>query len=346
MTIHCYTSATFAYLDRVRVLGETLKRHHPDWVFTLCLSDIEPPGFVFDIDNEPIDRLVRIGDMGFSNLSGWMFEHNIVELCTAVKGRMMCMLLDQGAEKIVYLDPDIALFTPLTELPGLLDQHDIVLTPHLLDPLSKKKAIEADEIAALQHGIYNLGFVAIANHGSGIAFARWWRDRLADYCFDDIPRGLFTDQRWCDLVPALFDNVHILRHRGYNVASWNIAGRKIVIEDDGSITAQGDELRFFHFTKVTSVGGAALAETEGTTFAVLEIMKWYRDRLAFHAPDGLPPRWWAFNHFHDGTRIKPEHRMLFRKNEDLKASLPDPFASTAAEFDALLALAQAGAEAA
>jgi hypothetical protein len=42
--IHWFTSSTFAYLDRVRVLVETLRRHHPDWVFWLCLVDHEPPG--------------------------------------------------------------------------------------------------------------------------------------------------------------------------------------------------------------------------------------------------------------------------------------------------------------
>ena len=46
--IHCFTSASFAYLDRAHVLGETLRRFHPDWTLWLCLSDEEPPGFTFD----------------------------------------------------------------------------------------------------------------------------------------------------------------------------------------------------------------------------------------------------------------------------------------------------------
>jgi hypothetical protein len=37
--VHFFTSASFAYLDRVRVLGETLRRYYPNWTFWLCLSD-------------------------------------------------------------------------------------------------------------------------------------------------------------------------------------------------------------------------------------------------------------------------------------------------------------------
>ena len=42
------------------------------------------------------------------------------------------------------------------------------------------------------------------NGAEGRRFAAWWRDRLHRFCWDDVPGGLFVDQRWCDLVPALF----------------------------------------------------------------------------------------------------------------------------------------------
>ena len=33
----------------------------------------------------------------------------------------------------------------------------------------------------------------------------WWCQRAYRFNRDDVPNGLFTDQRWMDLVPALFD---------------------------------------------------------------------------------------------------------------------------------------------
>jgi hypothetical protein len=326
MTIHCFTSASFAYLDRVRVLGETLRRFHPDWTLWLCLSDREPPGFRWEPSSETFN-IVRITELGIPDLTRWIFDHDVVELCTAVKGEMLCKLLDEGAEKVVYLDPDIALFDDLSPIVTLLDHYSIVLTPHQLEPDGERAAILDNEIGSLKHGIYNLGFLAVAGTEEGKRFARWWRDRLQMFCFDDIPNGLFTDQRWCDHVPAFFEGVHILRDPGYNVASWNLSRRPISIEEDGTIRAAGRNLRFFHFTKVTHVGEIMLERYADGRIEVFELLKWYRSRLAAHAVAGLPKSWWAYGRYKAGTAIAKEHRLAYRQRHDLRERYPDPFTS-------------------
>src|SRR5215471_7758261 len=88
--LNCFTVASFAYLDRARVLGATLREHHSDWILWLCLPDEEPPGFEFDASAEPFDRVVRLHELKIPNLRSWIFEHDLVELCTAVKGPMLC----------------------------------------------------------------------------------------------------------------------------------------------------------------------------------------------------------------------------------------------------------------
>ena len=328
--IHCFTSASFAYLDRVRVLVETLRRHHPDWIFWLCLADHEPPGFTFDLEREGFDGVVRVEELGIPDLRRWLFVHDVVELCTAVKGSMLCKLFDLGARKILYLDPDMAVMGNLSEIPLLLERHDVLLTPHQLEPDEEHRAIRDNEIGSLKHGIYNLGFLAVAGTAEGKRFATWWRDRLLHYCFDDIPGGLFTDQRWCDLAPAFFAGVHVLRDPGYNVASWNLSRRPISISDAGEIRAAGRPLRFFHFTKVTWAGQLMLERYAGGRIEVFELMHWYRTRLAAHSLVGLPEGWWAYSHYNDGTAIAREHRRLYRDRVDLQERFPDPFRAGAA----------------
>jgi hypothetical protein len=325
--VHCYTSASFSYLDRVRVWGETLRRHHPDWELWLCLSDVEPEGFIFDVAAEPFDHVVRIGELGIKNLDAWMFEHDIVELCTAVKGKMLCHLLGLGAEKVIYLDPDIAVFSSLKEIEDNLDVYDVVLTPHQLDPDTEPSAIADNELASLKYGIYNLGFLAVANRSEGNRFAAWWRDRLLAYCFDDVPNGLFTDQRWCDHVPAMFERVLVQRNPGYNVASWNLSQRPITITLEGDIRVAGRPLGFFHFTKVTWVGMVMLERYSGGRAELFELIHWYKTRLANNAVNGLPRNWWAFNRYEDGVSIPKKHRTAYRSREDLRRRFPEPFAS-------------------
>ncbi|KQT17774.1 hypothetical protein ASG40_17335 [Methylobacterium sp. Leaf399] len=325
--VHCFTSATFAYLDRARVLAETLRRHHPDWHVTLCLPDEEPPGFAFDPANEPFDRIVRLPELGIPDLAAWRFGHDVVELCTAVKGAMLALLLEEGARKVVYLDPDIALFSSLRPVEALLERHSVVLTPHLLRPEETEQGVLDNEIGALKHGIYNLGFIAVAGTGEGRRFARWWRARLLAFCRDDIPAGLFTDQRWCDHVPALFDGVHILRDEGFNVASWNVAHRRIEVDPDGTIRAAGRPLRFFHFTKLGTAGRLMLERNGGDQPALFELTKWYERRLTCNAVAMLPEGWWAYGSYADGTPIPITHRRLYRERPDLRARFRDPYAA-------------------
>lgn len=323
--VHCYTSATYAYLDRVRVLGETLRRHQPHWHFTLVLPDEPPPGLVLDLEAEPFDAVMRMGDLGIPDLERWIFEHDVVELCTAVKGIAMVRLLEQGADKVVYLDPDTAVFSSLQPLEDLLDEHDILLTPHQVDPADARHEILDNEVSSLKHGTFNLGFAAVAARGDGLRFAAWWRDRLLDFCFDDIPNGLFTDQRWCDLAPSFFPGLHVLRDPGYNVASWNLGRRPMTVGRDGTVLVKGSPLRFFHFTKVTSVGERMIERYALGSTVPLELLRWYRSRLDEAGVAGLPDRWWAHERYADGRPIPKAHRRAYRASAELRARFPHPF---------------------
>lgn len=318
----------------MRVLGETLKKHHPDWQFWLCLSDQEPEGFVFDFNKEPIDGVVRIEDLGIPRLQSWIFEHDVVELCTAVKGQMLVRLLEGGAEKVVYLDPDIALLSDINDIVSLLDENEILLTPHQLTTETKRETIIDNEIASLAYGIYNLGFLAVANRQEGIRFARWWRDRLLDFCFDDVPRGLFTDQKWCNHVPVFFDSVHIIKDPGYNVASWNLSQRPISVDTHGRVLAAGKPLKFFHFTKITWVGEMMLEKYSNNQTEVFELMSWYKDLLGKHKTQGIPAQWWAFDTYQSGNKIPKQHRIQYRNSPDLRARFPNPFTSGANSLEA------------
>ncbi|MEO8114711.1 MAG: hypothetical protein ABI655_10035 [Phenylobacterium sp.] len=327
MKVLCYSSFTFSYLNRARVLFQTLRRFHPDWELVALITDQPPAGFDFQPASEPFDRVVWASDLGIPGFAGWLFQHDVVEVCTAVKGPFIHQACSSGADVVIYLDPDTALFESLDPLLGWLEDHDILLTPHLIDPNDDPAAILDNDISASRTGIFNLGFVAVRTKGEGARFAKWWNDRLLDYCFDDIPAGLFVDQRWCDHVPALFDRVKVLRDPGYNVASWNLSRREVAVEKDGRITVNGSPLRFWHFTKLGPLGDVMTKRYAGQNFPVYEIWSWYRRQVAAATDPAIPARWWAYEAFADGRPISKARRVLYRKRSDLQAAFPDPFAS-------------------
>jgi hypothetical protein len=265
-------------------------------------------------------------DLGIEGFESWLFKHDVVEACTAVKGpflELACRRAD--AEAVVYLDPDIAVFSGLDPIEALLERADIVVTPHLHEPNESDEAILDNDISALRTGVFNLGFLAVRTTGEGAKFASWWARMLRGWCYDDIPAGLFTDQRWCDHIPSFFDNYAVLRDPGCNVASWNLSRRPVSIGRDGVVTVAGSPLRFWHFTKLGPLGDAMTQKYAGENFAVYEIWDWYRRQVARHRLEGCPPRYWAYGSYSDGTPIEKAHRVLYRSRPDLQAAFPDPF---------------------
>ncbi len=339
MTVLCFSSFTFSYLDRARVLFHSLRAHHPDWELVALITDAAPPGLVFDPADEPFDRIVWGHQVGLPADNAFLFQHDIVEMCTAVKGPFLHRACTDaafagGADIVIYMDPDTAVFAPLDPVIEHLAQADIVLTPHLAAPEIEAAGVRDNEISALSTGVYNLGFVAIRTGGEGARFAAWWARRLAWACYDNIPAGLFTDQRWCDQVPVLFDRVAILRDPGFNIASWNISRRWVQIAHDGAIRVNGALLRFWHFTKLGAVGDAMTRRHARGNCQVYEIWNWYKRRIDDCRVEGLPERWWAFGVYADGRPIPKADRIAYRDTPDLRARFAQPFESGPDSFQA------------
>jgi hypothetical protein len=293
-----YTSFTFSYLAKARVLAHSLKKHHPEWHFVALMTDKVPDSVSFDVQNEPFDEVLWSKDIGIKDFDNWIQTHNIIEACTAVKGPALQYLCEQDYDVVMYLDPDVAVFDSLLPLVELLKDNDVLLTPHQLAPEHKDDvtAIKDNELCSLTHGVYNLGFVAVNSNeeGDGYRFAKWWHDRLYQYCREDIPNGMFTDQRWCDLVPAFFDKVKVVRDPGYNVASWNISQRHINFTPEGDINVNGSPLRFFHFTKLGPVGRKMTERYAVDNTEVFELWRWYREQIDINVVERLPDCYWGY----------------------------------------------------
>lgn len=203
-----FTSITLNYLPKAKILAKTLKQLHPDWQFHLVISDKIPSGMenLFGQElNQPIfDKVVWIEELPISDINSWIFKHSVVEICTAVKGPYLKYLADQGFEKVVYIDPDIAIINSLDPIDTWLDEHGVLLTPHLLNYTDNPQSIRDNEImGTMRHGTFNLGFLAVNTlNRDGRRFVDWWNDRLLDYCYADYEKGLFTDQKWVDLAPS------------------------------------------------------------------------------------------------------------------------------------------------
>lgn len=326
MTVHCFTSITINYIPKARILAETLKKYNPDWVLHVVLN--EP--FIDDRQQyEPFDNKITLNDLGIPSLETWIFQHKVTEICTAVKGHAADYLIKvKGAQKVIFLDPDIAVFNSLTPISDLLDEHPIILIPHLNKPEQEIRDIITNEMAALRWGVFNLGFFAVRDSQQGNEFIQWWKERLLYFCRDDIPLGLFTDQRWCNLAPVFFDQLYILRDSEYDVATWNLTHRSMRINPEGEITVDGHPLRFYHFSGYDSGAGSRMVDETSTDRGndlVREIWDWYDRQLIAHGQNELGKLEWSYDYFDNGEKITDEMRKIYRSRPDLQQAFPNPF---------------------
>jgi hypothetical protein len=326
--MHVFTSITANYLPKAAVLAHSVKAFHPEAVFHLVLSDVVPP-------NCPrtalaaFDSIIRIEDLPIENLSRWVFRHRLVELCTAVKGPAFQHIADRyGADRIYYFDPDITLFHRLDDLEARLDRSSVLLTPHQTEPqpADAEQAIIDNEICSLQHGVYNLGFLAVRMTVEGRRFIDWWADRLRRFCYANIPVGLFTDQRWIDLAPAFFDDIRIVREPQYNVATWNMTHRHAAGRIPDGVTINGQPLVFYHFSGFDSGAQEVMLERYGSHSPVFFALRdWYIQRCEEMGQGLLGKLPCIHGSYRNGERVPDTHRLLYRGRPDLMVRFPDPY---------------------
>jgi hypothetical protein len=330
--IKCFTSFTFSYLSRAMTLAKSLRQVHPDWEIWAAIVDKPPPDADLAYNLQVFDKVIFADDLGLERFPGWLFKHDIVEACTAIKGKTLCHLLEVGADKVIYLDPDIAVFHPLTTILDHLDKSSVVRTPHQVTANTAQGAVRDNELTSLKYGVYNLGFIAVKNDEVGRGFARWWAQQSYFACYDDIENGIFTDQKWCDLVPALFEKVHIERDPGCNVASWNLSTRHVTFTKEGVVLVNGSPLKFYHYTKINSEGDIMTEKYAGENVEIVELWNWYKRAIKTHKVSGIPRGYWHYGRFDNGESIPKPVRVLLRERQDLFDYFEDPFQTKGDSF--------------
>ena len=248
--LHACTIVAKNYLAAARVLAESFLSIHQGATFTTLVLD-DRAGTI-DSSREPF-RVFGLEDIGLTpdEIMEMTSIYTVMELATAVKPWLLETLLAE-AEAVLYLDPDIKVYSPLDELFIAAKEGKIVLTPHAVKPMPRDSKT-TDETAVLASGIYNLGFIGLgkAEHAEkgkpGIKdFLTFWKERLRQECYVDIANMRFVDQRWIDFVPGIYD-VAIIKNPVYNVAYWNLDHREVGYKND-SYTVNGKPLGFFHFS--------------------------------------------------------------------------------------------------
>ena len=260
------------------------------------------------------------------------FFYSPFELSCALKPLFILHLLArEQPDVVVYLDSDMTLHASLPEdcLPG--GDASIVLTPHWLTPTAREL-----EARWLKCGAFNAGYFAVRNDAAGREFLDYWWARCQKFAVYDFAAGLFVDQAWLNLVPALFpQSLKVSRHAGVNVSWWNLHERGVRYDGVRAATARGQTLALFHWSQLVLGDPGCLfrfpsavdpASDPETPQAVAQLHSWYSQLLGDCRPSGTAAPTYIYGAFADGTPIALDDRCQYRQlHPDGPAAQFDPF---------------------
>lgn len=331
-----FTIASRNYLAYATTLMQSIAQHHPDAPRYLILADRD------EGDSMLVDApyaTIPAEALALPDFDAFAFRYNVMEFNTAIKPYAFAYLRRLYPRAgLVYLDPDILVVEPLARVEAAFAEGALaVLTPHLLEPIDDDRQPGEREILA--SGTYNCGFIAIGAHVQADRLIAWWSDRLEFGAVNDITAGLFTDQKWIDLVPGMFADVVILRDEGYNLAYWNLSQRPVSRRGLHWYAAERP-LVFVHFSGVDIDRPAQFSKhqnrhTQATIGALRPLYAEYLGRLNANGHAEHRGKPYAFGRFDDGEPICDPIRAVYRRYFDKGTAQPQrqPFAMDRTLYD-------------
>ena len=312
------------YLSFARALADSFRRIHPEIPFVVLLAD-ETGGF-FDPSREPF-QFLRLAELGVPQLERFRFQHGQQPLTYASTPFLLAHLTKSGFNKVVFIKQESLVLGDLTPLFDILEGTSIVLTPHLVSPLAGADRIER-ELNILQSGTFNVGILGVAATTVTARFLAWWQDRVHADCRHAIAGGMHYEQRWLDLVPGLFEDVHVLRDAAFNVGHWNLPERVISIDGE-RVLVHGQPCRLFRFSgydpgrpqSLTRYSPRLTAQNAGPAFHVFDRFRAALERHGYHETKNWP---YAYGTFDNGAPVPDVARSLFAGMGDAVVRFGDP----------------------
>ena len=233
------------YLSRGLALWRSLTSVSPDAQLWVCCLDSAAHAALARLALPGL-RLFALADLErhFPDLAAAKPTRSLVEYYFTCTASVVRYVLDASPElaEITYVDADLHFFADPEPLFAELAAADgsVGIIAHRFSPRLRERE---------RYGLYNVGWLTFTRDRRGLACLDDWRRRCIEWCYFREEDGKFADQKYLDDWPQRFPGVIVLRHKGANVALWNLEG-SVVGEQGGKALIDGEPLLFFHFHRL------------------------------------------------------------------------------------------------
>jgi hypothetical protein len=226
------------YLSRGRAMYESLQTHGGTIrLFVLCLDE-ETHAAMAPL---PDVRAIRLTDLEgtWPELVAARSGRSLLEYYYTCTPALLAFVFAQHPDVhlLTYLDADLFFFASPEPLFAELGDGDIGIIEHRFPP----------ELQRLEeYGRFNVGWVTLRRAASALGCLERWRAQCLEWCYDRVEPERFGDQKYLDAWPGLHEGVVVLRHKGANVAPWNV-GRYTLRQAVDQVFVDEATLLFYHF---------------------------------------------------------------------------------------------------
>jgi glycosyltransferase involved in cell wall biosynthesis len=234
-------------------MADTLHEHNPDAELTVLLLDGAPA----TIDALEVTRLLGLEDVAGEAAGLLAVANPPGALALAVLPLLVRAVFESGAESVAYLGAGQRVLGPLAELETMLARRSLVLVaragPERSDPL-------AAFVGEGARGVFSRELLGFRAGSSTTALLTAWPRCFADGGDD----GADAARAWLDGMPALSEEVGVLRDPGYGLDPWTLARRAPAGEAREALRVDGHPARVLDFSALEPSDPPSLFDADGS----------------------------------------------------------------------------------
>jgi hypothetical protein len=198
--------------------------------------------------------VISLSDFETDELLNVKAERSKAEYCwTCTPSTIYYIITRYNCQNCTYIDADLIFYSdPSVLIEEMISRKkNVLITEHRYSFLSglyeEKRA-----------GRFCVQFMTFSNDSDSMKILDEWRLQCIYWCYARHEDGKFGDQKYLDVWPAKYPNIHILQHQGGGIAPWNLLNYKFssgIGSLIGTVASTGESfcVVFFHFQYVKMI---------------------------------------------------------------------------------------------
>ena len=230
------------YLPRGIAMIRSLQRQDPNaHIHVLCLDDV-----TYDVmqSSNTCTSLIHINELLMADQEFAKSRQNRTQIewyFTATSCLVNHIIKNNpDISNLYYLDSDLYFFSSVEPLLSESKKASAQIIEHHFSDQMKHLIV---------YGRFNVGWIGFTATLEGLSLIQDYRNSCLAWCYDKLEEDRYGDQKYLDKWPEKYPSCVISAHKGANVATWNISGRKLSKNND-DFYIDHDPLIFYHFQGV------------------------------------------------------------------------------------------------